>query len=114
MRVTRGCRVEQDQLIAHLGADVTLIGRLAPAPNLSLPRALAPFSQATASPPSTSTRRGSKPPAAGWGPAAAYAIKAGMTVDDLASTWALYLTMSGSLRLVAGLFRDQIPTSCCA
>lgn len=46
--------------------------------------------------------------------AATYAIKAGMTVDDLADTWAPYLTMSESLRIVAGLFRNQMPTSCCA
>lgn len=46
--------------------------------------------------------------------AATYAIKAGMTVDDLATTWAPYLTMAESLRLVAGLFGNQMPTSCCA
>ncbi len=46
--------------------------------------------------------------------AATYAIKAGMTVDDLADTWAPYLTMSESLRLAAGLFRGEMPTSCCA
>ncbi|MEH6624528.1 MAG: mercuric reductase, partial [Dietzia maris] len=46
--------------------------------------------------------------------AATYAIKSGMTVDDLADTWAPYLTMSESLRIVAGLFRNQMPTSCCA
>jgi mercuric reductase len=46
--------------------------------------------------------------------AATYAIKARMTVDDLADTWAPYLTMAESLRLVAGLFRNQMPTSCCA
>lgn len=46
--------------------------------------------------------------------AATYAIKAGMTVDDLADTWAPYLTMAESLRLAAGLFRDEMPTSCCA
>jgi mercuric reductase len=46
--------------------------------------------------------------------AATYAIKVRMTVDDLADTWAPYLTMAESLRLVAGLFRDQMPTSCCA
>lgn len=46
--------------------------------------------------------------------AATYAIKAGMTVDDLAETWAPYLTMAESLRLVARLFRDDKPTSCCA
>jgi mercuric reductase len=46
--------------------------------------------------------------------AATYAIKSGMTVDDLADTWAPYLTMAESLRIVAGLFRNQMPTSCCA
>ncbi len=46
--------------------------------------------------------------------AATYAIKAGMTVDELADTWAPYLTMSESLRLAAGLFRGELPTSCCA
>jgi mercuric reductase len=46
--------------------------------------------------------------------AATYAIKARMTVDDLANTWAPNLTMAESLRLVAGLFRNQLPTSCCA
>ncbi len=46
--------------------------------------------------------------------AATYAIKTGMTVDDLADTWAPYLTMAESLRIVAGLFRNEMPTSCCA
>ncbi|KGN41640.1 mercuric reductase [Knoellia aerolata DSM 18566] len=46
--------------------------------------------------------------------AATYAIKSGMTVDDLADTWAPYLTTSESLRLAAGLFRGDMPTSCCA
>ena len=46
--------------------------------------------------------------------AATYAIRSGMTVDDLAVTWAPYLTMAESLRLTAGLFRNQLPTSCCA
>ena len=46
--------------------------------------------------------------------AATYAIRSGMTVDDLADTWAPYLTMAESLRLTAGLFRNQVPTSCCA
>ena len=46
--------------------------------------------------------------------AATYAIRAGMTVDDLADTWAPYLTMAESLRIAAGLFRNQMPTSCCA
>jgi mercuric reductase len=46
--------------------------------------------------------------------AATYAVKAGMTVDEVADTWAPYLTMAESLRIVAGLFRNQMPTSCCA
>ena len=46
--------------------------------------------------------------------AATYAIKAGMTIDDVADTWAPYLTMSESLRIAAGLFRNEMPTSCCA
>jgi mercuric reductase len=46
--------------------------------------------------------------------AATYAIKAGMSVDDVADTWAPYLTMAESLRIAAGLFRNQMPTSCCA
>lgn len=46
--------------------------------------------------------------------AATYAIKAGMSVDDLADTWAPYLTMAESLRIVAGTFRNELPTSCCA
>ena len=46
--------------------------------------------------------------------AATYAIRSGMTVDDVADTWAPYLTMAASLRLTAGLFRYQLPTSCCA
>jgi mercuric reductase len=46
--------------------------------------------------------------------AATYAIKAGFTVDQVADTWAPYLTMAESLRIVAGLFRNQMPTSCCA
>ena len=46
--------------------------------------------------------------------AATYAIRTGMTVDDLADTWAPYLTMAESLRIAAGLFRNQMPTSCCA
>lgn len=46
--------------------------------------------------------------------AATYAIKAGMTVDEVADTWAPYLTMAESLRIAAGLFRNQMPTSCCA
>ncbi|MFP5334000.1 MAG: mercury(II) reductase [Actinomycetes bacterium] len=46
--------------------------------------------------------------------AATYAIRAGMTVDDVADTWAPYLTTAEALRLTAGLFRDRMPTSCCA
>lgn len=48
--------------------------------------------------------------------AATYAIKAGMTVHDLADTWAPYLTMAESLRLTAKFFQpgEQLPTSCCA
>jgi mercuric reductase len=46
--------------------------------------------------------------------AATYAIKARMTVDDIADTWAPYLTMAESLRIVAGQFRNELPTSCCA
>ncbi len=45
--------------------------------------------------------------------AATYAIKAGMTADDIADTWAPYLTMSEALRIAAGLFRTDKPTSCC-
>jgi len=45
--------------------------------------------------------------------AATYAIKFGLTVDDLADTWAPYLTMSEALRIAAGLFRSTMPTSCC-
>lgn len=48
--------------------------------------------------------------------AATYAIKAGMTVHEMAATWAPYLTMAESLRLAAKLFEpgEQLPTSCCA
>ena len=46
--------------------------------------------------------------------AATYAIRAGMTVEDVADTWAPYLTMAESLRIAAGLFRNEMPTSCCA
>ncbi|WP_035937595.1 mercury(II) reductase [Knoellia aerolata] len=46
--------------------------------------------------------------------AATYAIKYGLTVDQLADTWAPYLTMSEALRICAGLFRSDKPTSCCA
>ena len=36
------------------------------------------------------------------------------SVDDIADTWAPYLTMSEALRICAGLFRSDMPTSCCA
>jgi mercuric reductase len=47
--------------------------------------------------------------------AASYAIRAAMTVTDLAETWAPYLTTSESLRLAAQAFtRDISRLSCCA
>ncbi len=47
--------------------------------------------------------------------AASYAIRAGMTVTDLAEAWAPYLTMSEGLRLAAQAFsRDVSRLSCCA
>lgn len=46
--------------------------------------------------------------------AATYAIKFGLTVDDVADTWAPYLTMAEALRIAAGMFRSTMPTSCCA
>ncbi|HLH64862.1 MAG TPA: mercury(II) reductase [Solirubrobacteraceae bacterium] len=43
------------------------------------------------------------------------AIKAGMTIDDLAATWAPYLTMAEGLKLTAQTFgRDVAKLSCCA
>lgn len=47
--------------------------------------------------------------------AGVYAIRSGMTVEDLAGTWAPYLTMSEALRLAAQSFsRDVTKLSCCA
>ncbi len=46
--------------------------------------------------------------------AATYAIRTGMTTRQITDIWAPYLTMSESLRLVAGLFHNEMPTSCCA
>ena len=47
--------------------------------------------------------------------AAVYAIRARMTVAELAGTWAPYLTMSEALRLAAQSFsRDVTKLSCCA
>jgi mercuric reductase len=47
--------------------------------------------------------------------AAVYAIKHGMTVDEMANTWAPYLTVGEGLRLAAQTFtRDIALLSCCA
>ena len=47
--------------------------------------------------------------------AAVYAIQFGLTIDQLASAWAPYLTMSEGLRLAAQVFdRDVTKLSCCA
>lgn len=47
--------------------------------------------------------------------AGVYAITSGMTVTDLANTWAPYLTMSEALRLVAQSFTTDVDIlSCCA
>lgn len=47
--------------------------------------------------------------------AAAYAITAGMTVDQLAHTWAPYLTMAEALKLAAQSYTvDVAKLSCCA
>ena len=46
---------------------------------------------------------------------ATYAIKFGLTVEDMATTWAPYLTISEGLKLVAQSFRADIKKlSCCA
>jgi len=47
--------------------------------------------------------------------AGVYAIRFGLTVDDLANTWAPYLTMSEGLKLVAQSFKGDVKKlSCCA
>lgn len=47
--------------------------------------------------------------------AAVYAIERGMTVEDITSTWAPYLTMAEGLKLAAQTFtRDVSKLSCCA
>lgn len=47
--------------------------------------------------------------------AAVYAMRAGMTVEDMAGAWAPYLTMAESLKLAAQTFdRDVSKLSCCA
>ena len=47
--------------------------------------------------------------------AAVYAVQFGLTVDDVAKTWAPYLTMSEGFKLAAQIFsRDVSKLSCCA
>jgi mercuric reductase len=47
--------------------------------------------------------------------AGVYAVRFGLTVDDLANTWAPYLTMSEGLKLVAQSFKSDVKKlSCCA
>lgn len=47
--------------------------------------------------------------------AAVYAIRFGLTVNDIATTWAPYLTISEGLKLVAQSFRSDVKKlSCCA
>ncbi|NNN15278.1 MAG: mercury(II) reductase [Acidimicrobiaceae bacterium] len=47
--------------------------------------------------------------------AATYALEAGMTVDQLASTWAPYLTIAEGIKLAAQSFRTDVSKlSCCA
>jgi mercuric reductase len=47
--------------------------------------------------------------------AATYAVKYGLTVEDLAGTWAPYLTTSEALRLAAQSFDTEVTAlSCCA
>lgn len=47
--------------------------------------------------------------------AGSYAIRAGMTVDDIADSWAPYLTMSEGIKLGAQTFSKQVSKlSCCA
>ncbi len=46
--------------------------------------------------------------------AATYAIKFGLSIDDVATTWAPYLTMSEGLRLAAQQFDHPGALSCCA
>ena len=47
--------------------------------------------------------------------AGVYAVKFGLTVDDLANTWAPYLTMSEGLKLASQAFtRELSRLSCCA
>jgi mercuric reductase len=47
--------------------------------------------------------------------AGVYAVKFGLTVEGLATTWAPYLTMSEGLKLVAQSFTAEVrKLSCCA
>ena len=46
--------------------------------------------------------------------AATYAIKFGLTIDDVANTWAPYLTLNEGLRLAAQQFDAPGSLSCCA
>lgn len=47
--------------------------------------------------------------------AAVYAVKFGLTVNDLADTWAPYLTMSEGIKLTAQTFTSDVSMlSCCA
>jgi mercuric reductase len=47
--------------------------------------------------------------------AATYAISAGLTVDQLAHTWAPYLTMAEALKLAAQTYTSDVTKlSCCA
>ena len=47
--------------------------------------------------------------------AAVYAVKFGLTVADLAGTWAPYLTIAEGVKLAARAFATDVTTlSCCA
>jgi mercuric reductase len=47
--------------------------------------------------------------------AGVYAVKFGLTVDELADTWAPYLTMAEGVKLAAQTYtRDVSMLSCCA
>ena len=47
--------------------------------------------------------------------AAVYAVKLGLTVREVADTWAPYLTMAEALKLTAQTFtREVAQLSCCA
>jgi mercuric reductase len=47
--------------------------------------------------------------------AGVYAVKVGMTITEIAETWAPYLTMAEGLKLAAQTFtRDVSKLSCCA